>query len=160
MKQHKPSLIKWFWTMYVWFHLQVYLLRKMATNRIGTKNRRFYICSLSCDVIVYKVKLPDMQLIVSHFVQIELRRPCSMFLGNVETSATPRILPWFTVRGLLVSTNHCHLKISPLFSCHLSQRVTFCTSLCSIQWNSSMAKNAFTSIIELKAFCPKVQCKS
>lgn len=104
MKQHKTSLIKWFWTMYVWFHLQVYLLRKMATNRIGTKNRRFYICSLSCDVIVYKVKLPDMQLIVSHFVQIELRRSCSMFLGNVETSATPRILPWFTVGGLLVST--------------------------------------------------------
>ena len=28
----------------------------MATNIIGTKNRRFYICSLSCDTIVYKVK--------------------------------------------------------------------------------------------------------
>ena len=28
----------------------------MATNLIGTKNRRFYICSLSCDTIVYKVK--------------------------------------------------------------------------------------------------------
>ena len=31
-------------------------MRKMATNIIGTKNRRFYICSLSCDTIVYKVK--------------------------------------------------------------------------------------------------------
>ena len=31
-------------------------MRKMATNLIGTKNRRFYICSLSCDTIVYKVK--------------------------------------------------------------------------------------------------------
>ena len=29
----------------------------MSTNIIGTKNRRFYICSLSCDTIVYKVKL-------------------------------------------------------------------------------------------------------
>ena len=29
----------------------------MSTNLIGTKNRRFYICSLSCDTIVYKVKL-------------------------------------------------------------------------------------------------------
>ena len=28
----------------------------MSTNLIGTKNRRFYICSLSCDTIVYKVK--------------------------------------------------------------------------------------------------------
>lgn len=28
----------------------------MASNRIGTKNRRFYICSLSCDTIVYKVQ--------------------------------------------------------------------------------------------------------
>ena len=28
----------------------------MATNRIGTKNRRFYICSMSSDTIVYKVK--------------------------------------------------------------------------------------------------------
>lgn len=36
-------------------NFQVYLLRKMATNRIGTKNRRFYVCSLSCDTIVYKV---------------------------------------------------------------------------------------------------------
>ena len=36
-------------------NFQVYLLRKMATNRIGTKNRRFYICSLSCDTVVYKV---------------------------------------------------------------------------------------------------------
>ena len=27
----------------------------MATNRIGTKNRRCYICSLSCETIVYKV---------------------------------------------------------------------------------------------------------
>ena len=35
----------------------MYLLRKMSTNLIGTKNRRFYICSLSCDTIVYKVKL-------------------------------------------------------------------------------------------------------
>ena len=31
-------------------------MRKMATNIIGTKNRRFYICSLSCETIVYKVK--------------------------------------------------------------------------------------------------------
>ena len=31
-------------------------MRKMATNIIGTKNRHFYICSLSCDTIVYKVK--------------------------------------------------------------------------------------------------------
>ncbi|KAL9969477.1 hypothetical protein ACROYT_G021697 [Oculina patagonica] len=37
------------------FKKQVYLLRKMASNRIGTKNRRFYICSLSCDTIVYKI---------------------------------------------------------------------------------------------------------
>ncbi|XP_058953024.2 uncharacterized protein [Pocillopora verrucosa] len=44
------------------FKKQVYLLRKMATNRIGTKNRRFYVCSLSCDTIVYKGMLKPDQL--------------------------------------------------------------------------------------------------
>ncbi|XP_078373779.1 uncharacterized protein LOC144657317 isoform X1 [Oculina patagonica] len=44
------------------FKKQVYLLRKMASNRIGTKNRRFYICSLSCDTIVYKGMLKPVQL--------------------------------------------------------------------------------------------------
>ena len=41
--------------LFILFIYQVYLLRKMASNRIGTKNRRFYICSLSCETIVYKV---------------------------------------------------------------------------------------------------------
>ena len=45
-----------FFFCFVFLFFQVYLLRKMATNIIGTKNRRFYICSLSCDTIVYKVK--------------------------------------------------------------------------------------------------------
>ncbi|EDO38712.1 predicted protein [Nematostella vectensis] len=37
------------------FRKRVFLVRKIASNSVRTKNRRFYICSLSPDVVVYKV---------------------------------------------------------------------------------------------------------
>ncbi|KXJ22785.1 putative glutamate synthase [NADPH] [Exaiptasia diaphana] len=36
------------------FHHKLFQMRKVATHTVRTKNRRFYICSLSTDVIVYK----------------------------------------------------------------------------------------------------------
>lgn len=70
---------------------QVYLLRKMATNRIGTKNRRFYICSLSCDVIVYKGMLKPVQL-QGFFHDLQSEDYCTHFAlvhGRFSTNTFP-----------------------------------------------------------------------
>lgn len=95
----------------------------MASNRIGTKNRRFYICSLSCDTIVYKVQFLNWWLLFNHpFKSADNSCLICSFIfssGNVETNTAKSLFPWSTLWGLLVRKLFCMILRNIYSTCRL-----------------------------------------
>jgi len=62
--------------------VQVYVLRKMASNRIQTELQvRCYVCSLSAHVVVYKV-------LTTRYSVLATRRPISYIAPSLHRSVT------------------------------------------------------------------------